>query len=312
MDPRRLITFREVAHERSFSRAATNLSITQPSVSHQIGMLETEIGVRLFDRGRGGLRLTHAGEVLLEHADHISWRLELANAQIAGIAGARRDHVRVGAFPTSLAGYLPAAVARLIETGSDVEVQLVEVTPSKLEPRLLSGEFDIAISYGDGAGERAEIAGVTRIDLLQDTFLMAMSRDHPLAGSTDPVELTAFADDDWVLPSTDGYLIQVCRDAGFEPRVASVTYDPLASRGLISRGNAVGWCPTLLAHDMEGLALRPITAEMPRRDVFALLPPGEPHPRAHAVLRALTDTAPAFGISSAPPAYRIAIAPRNQ
>ena len=72
MDSRRLLTFRTVAHERSFSRAAETLSLSQPSVSHQIALLETEIGVRLLDRGRGGLRLTRAGEVLLEHADHVA------------------------------------------------------------------------------------------------------------------------------------------------------------------------------------------------------------------------------------------------
>ena len=53
MDPRRLLTFRTVARERSFSRAAETLSLSQPSVSHQVALLETEIGVRLLDRGRG-------------------------------------------------------------------------------------------------------------------------------------------------------------------------------------------------------------------------------------------------------------------
>ena len=79
------MVFRAVAHELSFSRAAEKLSLSQPSVSHQIALLETEIGVRVFDRdrGRAGLRLTHAGEVLLEHADHVGWRLQLADSQIS-------------------------------------------------------------------------------------------------------------------------------------------------------------------------------------------------------------------------------------
>src|SRR3954466_2286059 len=108
MDPRRLLTYRMVAHERSFSRAAEKLSLSQPSVSHQIALLETEAGVRLLDRGRGGLRLTAAGEVVLEHADQIAWRLELAERQIDNVAGARKT-LRIGAFPTSMAAYLPAA-----------------------------------------------------------------------------------------------------------------------------------------------------------------------------------------------------------
>src|ERR671921_2863862 len=103
MDPRRLLTFRAVAHARSFSRAAEGLSLTQPSVSHQIALLETEIGVRLLERGRRELRLTDAGAVLLEHADHIAWRLQLADAQLTSFASGRREHVRLGAFPTALA-----------------------------------------------------------------------------------------------------------------------------------------------------------------------------------------------------------------
>src|SRR4051794_13305953 len=140
MDPRRLLTFRTVAHERSFSRAAEKLSLSQPSVSHQVRLLETEAGVRLLDRGRGGLRLTRAGEVLLEHADQVAWRLELADTQIAGLAEDRRDEVRLGAFPTALAGFVPAAVARLRLTHAHLRVLLREVTPNTLEARFLKGE----------------------------------------------------------------------------------------------------------------------------------------------------------------------------
>src|SRR3954449_6998861 len=122
MDPRRLMTFRAVAHARSFSRAAEGLSLTQPSVSHQIALLETEIGVRLLERGRGGLRLTDAGAVLLEHADDVAWRLELADTQLASLARRRREHVRLGAFPTALAGFVPSAVARLRLAHHDLRV----------------------------------------------------------------------------------------------------------------------------------------------------------------------------------------------
>src|SRR3954463_2253195 len=109
MDPRRLMAFRAVAHAQSFSRAAEQMSLTQPSVSHQIALLETEIGVRLLERGRGGLRLTDAGTVLLEHADHGAWPPGLPDTHLASLAGRRREYVRVGAFPTALASFMPSA-----------------------------------------------------------------------------------------------------------------------------------------------------------------------------------------------------------
>src|SRR4051794_29734331 len=149
MDPRRLMTFRAVAHARSFSRAAEQMSLTQPSVSHQIALLETEIGIRLLERGRGGLRLTEAGTVLLEHADHVAWRLELADTQLASLSGERRESIRLGAFPTALAGFVPAAVARLRLAQPELRVRLGELTPSTLDARFLAGEFDVALSYQD-------------------------------------------------------------------------------------------------------------------------------------------------------------------
>ncbi len=291
MDSRRLLTFRTVAHERSFSRAAETLSLSQPSVSHQIALLETEIGVRLLDRGRGGLRLTRAGEVLLEHADHVAWRLQLADSQIADLAEQHRDQIRLGAFPTALASFVPAAIARLRSAHGDVQVQLGEITAAKLESRLLAGEYDVAVGYQDAAAERREIPGAERIDLFQETFLVGLRPDHRLAGSTTPVSLAKFAKDDWIVPSTEGFLIQACRDAGFDPRIVAVTSDPLATRGLITRGLGVGWVASLLIHDYAGAVIRPVKDPIRRRDIYALLPPGDRHPLARPLINALIDTA---------------------
>src|SRR3712207_2639952 len=122
MDPRRLLTFRAVARERSFSDAARTLRISQPSVSQQIAQLETEAGTRLLERGRGGLRLTHAGEVLLSHVDQIAWRLDLARQQVAQLATDRRGSFRIGAFPTALASFIPEVMARFKNDHQDVSV----------------------------------------------------------------------------------------------------------------------------------------------------------------------------------------------
>jgi DNA-binding transcriptional LysR family regulator len=291
MDPRRLLTFRTVAHERSFSRAAETLSLSQPSVSHQVALLETEIGVRLLDRGRGGLRLTHAGEVLLEHADHVAWRLQLADTQITDLAEERRDQVRLGAFPTALAGFVPSAIARLRPVHRDLRILLSEVTATTLEPRVLSGEFDVAIGYQDATTQRREFQGAQRIDLFRETFLVGLPPQHRLAGATGPVSLAQFAKDDWIVASTEGFLVQACRDAGFEPRIVSTTSDPLATRGLIARGLGIGWVPSLLIDDYSGVVIRPVKDPMRRRDVYALLPPGDRHPLAKHVINALMESA---------------------
>src|SRR4051794_1556653 len=295
MDPRRLMAFRAVAHAQSFSRAAEQMSLTQPSVSHQIALLETEIGVRLLERGRGGLRLTEAGGVLLEHADQVAWRLDLAERQLASLAGQRREHVWLGAFPTALAGFVPSAVGRLRLAQPDLRVRLGEVTPSTLEARFLSGGFDVVVSYQDATAERRELPGAERIDLMRDTFLVGLHPEHRLAGAAHAVSLADLAEDDWIVASTDGFLVQACRDAGFEPRIVATTSEPLATRGLIMRGLGVGWVPSLLVNDYGGVAIRPVKEAIRRRDIHALLPPGERHPRARQVIDALREVAPDFG-----------------
>ena len=120
----------------------------------------------------------------------------------------------------------------------DLRVRLGEVTPSTLEARFLSGEFDVAISYQDATTERRELAGAERIDLMQDTFLVGLPPEHRLARRRPaPISLTELAEDDWIFASTEGFLVQACRDAGFDPRIVATTSEPLATRGLIAPRN---------------------------------------------------------------------------
>jgi DNA-binding transcriptional LysR family regulator len=295
MDPRRLLTFRAVARERSFSRAAAALGLTQPSVSHQIAQLEIEVGVTLLLRGPGGVRLTEAGETLLEHADEVAWRLQLADAQVADLASQARDELRVGCFPTALAAYLPAAVQHVRAARGSVRVLLSEVTPGALAPRLLSGEFDIAVSYHFVGEPGPDIAGARRVDLLHDSFFLGLPPDHPLADGAGPIPLTALADEDWLLPHADGFLARACRAAGFDPRIVAITQDPLTTRGLVRRGLGVGWVSGLLASESTGIVLRDVADPLPPREVFALLPPGRAHPLASVLIDALADAAAEFG-----------------
>src|ERR1700742_1105848 len=159
MDPRRVLTFRAVAHERSFSGAARRLALSQPSVSNQVAALEREVGVRLLDRGSRGVRLTPEGEILLEHADAIADRFALAQAQLHRSVERRRARLRIGALPSALAGFVPAAVARLREDHPDTQVTFDEGPSQELAARLAAGELDLAIAYQDTTWSRSEPPG---------------------------------------------------------------------------------------------------------------------------------------------------------
>src|SRR3954464_2149668 len=182
MDPRRLLTFRAVARERSFSRAARELSLSQPSVSNQVAALEREVGVRLLAREPGGLRLEAEGAILLEHADAIAERLALARTQLAEAALGYRARLKIGAFPTAPAGLIPAAIDRVRADHPEMKVVVDEGGALDLAARVRAGELHLAVAFQDGALPREEPAGVERRDLLRERFLVAMARDHPVAG----------------------------------------------------------------------------------------------------------------------------------
>src|SRR4051812_45974790 len=293
MDPRRVLTFRAVAHQRSFSRAARELALSQPSVSNQVAALEREIGARLLHREQGGLRLSREGEILLEHADAIAERFQLAGAQLAVAAHSQRTRLRIGAFPTALAGLVPAAIARLRERYPDTKVS-VDEGGGDLPARVRAGELHLALDFQDSAIPREEPAGLERHDLLHEPFMVALAPEHPLAPRPD-IRLTDLRDDDRTAASTDGLIVRACQAAGFTPNLVSITHDQLAIRALISRGLAVTLAPQLLAEAFKDLTLRPITGPSPTRDVYALLPPGERHPLVAPTLDALHATAANLG-----------------
>jgi molybdate transport repressor ModE-like protein len=290
MDPRRVLTFRAVAHERSFSRAARSLALSQPSVSNQVAALEREIGVPLLERRPGGLRLTAEGEILLEHADAIADRFGLAATQLAEAAEGQRTRLRIGALPSALAAFVPAAIARVRHQHPDTRVTFDEGTSEELANRLASGELDLAIAYQDTTWPRAEPPGIKRHHLLHEEFMVAMAPHHPCASQTE-VDLADLRDDDWTAALTDGVIVRACRAAGFEPRLVSITHDQLAIRGLIIRGLAVTLVAELLADPFKDLALRPIAGMTVARDVYALLPPGRRHPLVAPTLQALDEEA---------------------
>src|SRR5919108_4523671 len=97
LDPRRLLTFREVARQRSFSRAADVLALSQPAVSQQVGALERELGTALLVRGRAGTVPTPAGELLLAHADALAARLPPPDTQMEGLVAGEGRPLRLRA-----------------------------------------------------------------------------------------------------------------------------------------------------------------------------------------------------------------------
>src|SRR5215210_644308 len=280
VDPRRVLTFREVARLGSFSEAARALSLTQPAVSQQVAALERQAGAKLLERGPGGLTLTPAGTLLLEHADVVADRLELASGQLAELAGEAACRLRIGAFPSALATRVPAALARLTVERPGVNAEVAEGTTDELVSGVRDGALHVALCFQDAALPRREHEGVERTDLEQEPFLALLPPGHPLAGSRS-IRLADLAGETWLAPSRSGLIARACEAAGFTPAIRYVSHDPLANRGLVAAGLAVTITPAGLAAELAGVAVVHVR-DAPSRSVYALLPSSGATPLARA------------------------------
>jgi DNA-binding transcriptional LysR family regulator len=285
VDPRRVLTFREVARLGSFSRAAEALALTQPAVSQQVAALERQAGAQLLERGPGGLSLTPAGELLLAHADVVADRLDLAVGQLAELAGHAARELRIGAFPSALATRVPQALARLTVERPEVKADVSERTTGALVEGVRTGELHVAVCFQDAARPRREHEGAERIDLGEEPFRALLPEGHALAGGG-PLRLQQLADEVWVAPSREGMIAHACEAAGFTPAIRYVSRDPLANRGLVAAGLAVTISPAELAAEFTGIAVEPLR-DGPTRSVYALLPASGAGTLARAFVAAL-------------------------
>ena len=287
LDPRRLLTFREVATQGSFSRAAEALALSQPAVSQQVAALERELGAELLVRGRAGAVPTPAGELLLEHADALAARLDLADEQMEAVIAGERRRLRVGAFPSGLATMVPEAIAAVRAQTPELEVEVEEATLAELPGAVQAGRLHAAVCFQDAAAPRREPEGLRRIDLAEEPMVAMLPAEHRLAGESE-IDLGELADEPWSAPSRDGIVVNACRAAGFEPRLVILARDPLANRAITAAGLAVSLTPRLIARlGMEGIATPALSGDGPRRSLYALLPVTGSHPAAEALVEAL-------------------------
>jgi DNA-binding transcriptional LysR family regulator len=286
VDPRRLLTFREVVRQGSFSRAGDALALTQPAVSQQVSALERQLGLRLLDRGPGGPTPTEAGALLLAHADAVADRLAQADTQVAELAATERETLRIGSFPSALATVIPTAIKRLREQLPDVQVEAGEASGEELGAMVAAGTLHAAMCFQDAEQPPRRPEGTERHELGREAMLAVMATDHPLAGR-ERLRVAELAGETWTAPSRDHLLYRTCVAAGFEPTISFVTRDVLAARGLVASGLAVTLMPELLAAGLPGVAMVPLEGPQPYRSLYALTPAAGARPAALAFLEAL-------------------------
>ena len=286
IDPKRLLTFREVARERSFSRAARTLALTQPAVSQQIRALEMQLGERLIERRPGGFSLTATGELLLDHADALADRLQLAEAQLGETLTEAQRTLRIGAFPSVLATLVPTAIAQLHEAVDGFKASVIQGSTDELVRAVRDGRLHAALCFQDANEPRREHEGVRRSDVLRQPMVAVVGPRHRLAGRK-RIRLEELAEETWTSSTVDGLIYRACVVAGFEPHIAYLTADPLAIRALVASDLAVTLTGRLLAGQLQGVSTPELVGEPAAQAIYAVTPPAGVHPLVAPLLDAL-------------------------
>ena len=176
IDVAKLETFIRAAESLSFSEAARQLNLTQPTVSYQIKALEQDLGVILFERTGSKLQLSDAGRLLLPWARkmfHYSNEMqEMVSALQDGVVG----HLRIACSTTAGKYILPQLAARFCRQYPGIHISILRCTSGDVALHLLENEADLGVVSFEVLDENIEYQ-----EFFDDTINLIVPRDHPWA-----------------------------------------------------------------------------------------------------------------------------------
>lgn len=256
MELRHLRYFLVVAEEQHFTRAAERLGMQQPPLSHQIRLLEQELGFELLRRHPKGADLTAGGRVFLEEAKAILHSVELASQKAARAAQGFAGTLAIG-FTSSAAAHplIPGIIRAYREAYPGVHMALTEANAAELTEDIMHGKVDIGFLRQPVARPQ----GIAFHELLEEEMLLILPAGHPLlAGRRDApaaddnlpsIPLNALAAEEFILvrrhgaPGMYSNLIAACENAGFTPKIALEIDRMLTNISLVAAGVGVSVVP---------------------------------------------------------------------
>jgi DNA-binding transcriptional LysR family regulator len=256
--PQQLVAFLRVAETESFSEAAQRLSVSQPSLSRTIRMIEETLGSRLFDRDTRNVSLTPAGHELKPIAQRIVREFDSSFSELSRFVTGRRGRVGIAALPSMAAVLLPHAIVRFRETRPDVDFQIIDAHSGSVEDAVAEGLAEIGLTARPNPDRH-----LVYHPLLSDEFGLVCRKDDPLV-AMETVRWSVFTDRRFVAMSS-GSSVRAITDAAFLQHGMAVA--PLfecgylaTARALVDAGLGITALPGLTVPLMaeSGLVWRPL------------------------------------------------------
>lgn len=219
MDIRQIEYFTEVAKQLSFTKAASTLHVSQPSISKAIQNLEVELGVPLFYRSSKQLELTDAGQAVLVNAQHVLEAFKNLRSELTDLMELKKGQIRIGIPPIVGAEFFSKLVSQYKEKFPYIEIILTEVGSKKIRLGVEAGDLDIGLICNlNIVNENLESMAI-----LKDPLMLIVHRDHPLANES-YVNISDLEKETFVIYRKDFTLydriIEECSKNEFFPSIA--------------------------------------------------------------------------------------------
>ncbi len=172
----RLEVFHTVATTLNFTKAAEILHITQPAVTKNIKELESSLRIPLFERGKGTIRLTKGGELLLEYTTRMIGEEKQLEYRIGLLRGAFSGELRLGASTTVGQYVLPPVLARFNRKYPDIGISLLNNNTLEIEREVADRELDLGVVEGNA--KRKELK---YIPFMKDEIVAIAHTSQPLS-----------------------------------------------------------------------------------------------------------------------------------
>ncbi|MFE6039223.1 LysR family transcriptional regulator [Streptomyces sp. NPDC056452] len=296
-DVKKLRILRTLRDRGTVTATAEALLMTPSAVSQQLTNLAKQLGVPLLEAQGRRVRLTDAAHLVLRHAEAVFAQLERADAELTGYLRGEAGQVRVGAFSTAVPALVVPAVRLLAaDRRPSPQVRVREAEAAQAYELLSAGEVDLALSLAAHA-PTARDPRFTLVPLLADPLDVALPAAHPLAG-TPGLRLADLAAEPWIFGGSGPWsqiTTAACEAAGFVPEQAHSASGWTAILAMVEAGMGVALIPRMASaadRPREGVAMRVLDADRPRRHVVAAVRQGaERGPAVARVLAALEQVA---------------------
>ncbi len=174
-----IYAFRALMEYGSFRLAAESICLSQSALSRRIEKLETALGARLFDRTTRRVALTLYGQSFAERSEQLLANVEAVLADIQQASQERTGLVTVATVPSGAYYFMPDIIRQFQARYPRVRIKLIDSSVGNVIDAVSSGQADFGICFGRNLPPNIEF-----VPLVEDVYVAACRRDHPLAKKT--------------------------------------------------------------------------------------------------------------------------------